>query len=325
MTSTVDTARSAGTPPPAARPGVRRRARRSLSDLATPYLMLGPAVLVMLALLCWPAVQVLFISFRKLDLGELVRGEVKWVGFDNYKNVLTDPDFWVISLRTAVFTVVLVASTLLIGLGIAVLMRHLAGWVRVVLQVCLVLAWATPIVATTTIFQWMFDQNYGILNKTLVKLGFDSYQGYSWFSTGTSTLTVIGILIVWQAVPFIAFTLYAGLIGTPKDLYEAAAIDGANGWSAFRAVSWPSVRPLLMLTTFLSVLWDFRAFTQVWAIRQGGPDGKSTTLPVLLYLKGIAGSHFGVSAAVAVLMLVILVAVTWRYVRLLVRSPETEL
>ncbi|GAA3064592.1 carbohydrate ABC transporter permease [Actinokineospora globicatena] len=325
MTSTVDTARSAGTPPPAARPGARRRARRPLSETALPYLMLAPAVVVMLALLAWPALQVLAISFRKLDLGELVRGEIKWVGFDNYTSILTDPEFWVIGLRTLLFTITVVLATLLLGLGIAVLMRHLSGWVRGVLQVCLVLAWATPIIATTTVFQWIFDQQYGILNKTLVLIGFDSFKGYSWFTSGTSTLAVIGLLVIWQAVPFIAFTLYAGLVNTPSDLYEAAAIDGASGWSAFRAVSWPSVRPLLTLVTFLSVLWDFKVFTQVWAIRQGGPDGESTTLPVLLYLRGIAASHFGVSAAVAVLMLVVLVAVTWRYMRLLVRSPETEL
>ncbi|PPK70822.1 sugar ABC transporter permease [Actinokineospora auranticolor] len=325
MTSSVDTARSAGATPPAARPGARRRARRPLSETAVPYLMLLPGVVIMLGLLAWPAVQVLFISFRKLDLGELVRGKVTWVGFDNYTKILSDPEFWEITLRTVVFTATVVAATLLLGLGIAVLMRHLSGWVRIVLQLCLVLAWGTPIIAATTVFQWMFDQEYGILNKTLVLLGFDSFKGHSWFASGASTLAVIGLLVVWQAVPFIAFTLYAGLISTPRDLYEAAAIDGASGWQAFRAVSWPSVRPMLALVTFLSVLWDFRVFTQVWAIRQGGPDGGSTTLPVLGYLRGIAGSHFGSGAAVAVLMLIVLVAVTWRYMRLLIRSPETEL
>jgi len=308
--------------PGAARP---RRPRRPLSDLAVPYLMLAPAVVLMLALLAWPALQVLGISFRKLDLGELVRGEVEWVGFDNYAEVLSDPEFWTVTVRTVVFTAAVVAVTVGLGLAIGVLMRHLGPGVRAVLQISLVLAWATPIVATTTVFQWMFDQEYGILNKTLVALGMDSFRGHSWFSSGASTLTVIGLLVLWQATPFIGFTLYAGLVNTPRDLYEAAAIDGATPWQAFRAVSWPSIRPMLTLVTFLSVLWDFKVFTQVWAIRQGGPDGGSTTLPVLLYLKGISASHFGVAAAVAVLMLVVLVAVTWRYMRLLVRSPETEL
>jgi N,N'-diacetylchitobiose transport system permease protein len=204
------------------------------------------------------------------------------------------------------------------------LMRHLSGPVRVSLQVTLVLAWATPILATTTVFQWIFDQQYGILNKTLVKLGFSSFQGFSWFSSGASTLTVIGILIVWQAVPFVCFTIYAGLLQAPRELYEAAAMDGASSWRSFTTVSWPSIRPLVTLATFLSVIWDFKVFAQVWAIRQGGPDGESTTLPVLLYLRGIAGRHFGVASAIAVLMILVLVVLTARYLQLLLRTREGD-
>jgi N,N'-diacetylchitobiose transport system permease protein len=282
-------------------------------------------VIVMLVLLGWPAVQVVGISFRLLDLGQLVRGEVVWVGFDNYAAILSDPEFWTITLRTVVFTAAIVAGTVLLGLVIAVLMRHLSGPVRVFLQVTLVLAWATPILATTTVFQWIFDQQYGILNKTLVKLGFSSFQGFSWFSSGASTLTVVGILIVWQAVPFVCFTIYAGLLQAPKELYEAAAMDGATSWQAFTTVSWPAVRPLVTLATFLSVIWDFKVFTQVWAIRQGGPDGESTTLPLLLYLRGIAGRHFGIASAVAVLMILVLVVLTVRYLQLLLRTREGDI
>jgi N,N'-diacetylchitobiose transport system permease protein len=278
----------------------------------------------MVVLLGWPAVQVIGISFRKLDLGELVRGELVWVGFDNYTAVLSDPEFWTITLRTVLFTASIVAATVLTGMLIALLMRHLSGPVRVALQVTLVLAWATPIVAATTMFQWIFDQQYGILNKTLVKLGFDSFQGFSWFSSGTSTLTVIGILIVWQAVPFVCFTIYAGLLQAPKELYEAAAMDGTSAWQSFTTVSWPSIRPLVTLATFLSVIWDFKVFAQVWAIRQGGPDGESTTLPLLMYLRGIAGRHFGVASAVAVLMILVLVVLTARYLQLLLRTREGD-
>jgi N,N'-diacetylchitobiose transport system permease protein len=314
----------AGTSPPAP-PRARRRRSVNLGEKTIPYLLLAPAVIVMLVLLGWPAVQVVGISFRQLDLGELVRGEIVWVGLDNYTSVLADPEFWTITLRTVVFTAAVVAGTVVLGMLIALLMRHLSGVVRVTLQVMLVLAWATPILATTTVFQWIFDQQYGILNKTLVKLGFDSFQGYSWFSSGTSTLTVIGLLIVWQAVPFVCFTIYAGLLQAPKELYEAAAMDGATAWQSFSTVSWPSIRPLVTLATFLSVIWDFKVFAQVWAIRQGGPDGESTTLPLLLYLRGIAGRHFGVASAVAVLMILVLVVLTARYLQLLLRTREGDI
>jgi N,N'-diacetylchitobiose transport system permease protein len=280
---------------------------------------------LVLVLLGWPTLQLLFTSLRKLDLRELVSGQLVWVGFDNYATMLNDPEFWTITLRTLIFTASVVAATVIGGLLVAVLMRHLNPVVRVVLQITLVLAWAVPNIAATTIFQWIFDQQYGILNKTLDRLGMHSFIGYSWFSTGPAVLFIIGLIIAWQGIPFVAFSLYAGLVGVPREQYEAAGIDGASAWQTFRAVSWPGLRPIVTMVTFLSVIWDFNVFAQVWAIRAGGPDGGSTTLPVLLYLKGIAGSHFGAAAAIAMFMLLILIIVTTRYIQLLVRSREADL
>jgi N,N'-diacetylchitobiose transport system permease protein len=324
MTATTQLAVPAGAPPPAP-PRAGRARRLGVGERVLPYLLLAPAVVSLLVLLGWPALQVVAISFRKLDLGELVRGEIVWVGFANYVEVLNDPEFWTVTLRTVVFTAACVGATVLCGLLIALLLRHLAPRVRVTLQVCLVLAWAVPILAATTVFQWIFDQQYGILNKTLVALGFESFRGFSWFASGASTLTVIAILIVWQAVPFVTFTIYAGLLTAPRELYEAAGIDGASSWQTFTTVSWPTIRPMVTLATFLSVIWDFRVIAQVWAIRQGGPDGESTTLPVLLYLKGIAGRHFGVASAVAVLMIIALLLITARYLQLLLRTKEGDI
>ncbi len=317
----------AGTTPPASPrvPTLRTRRRKGFSDAVLPYLLLLPGVVAIGALLIWPTLQLVLISFRKLDLRELVTGQLVWVGIDNYTEVLGDPEFWTITFRTLIFMASVVAATILVGLLVAVLMRQLHPVVRVILQVALVVAWATPHVATTTIFQWIFDQQYGILNKTLDLLGFEGFIGHSWFGSGASTLTVIGLLITWQAVPFIAFSLYAGLIGVPREQYEAAGIDGAGPFQTFRTVSWPAIQPVLTIVTFLSVIWDFRVFTQVWAVRQGGPDGESTTLPVYMYLKGIAGSHFGSAGAIAMIMLLVLVVLLARYIQLLLRSKEVEL
>ncbi|AHH93864.1 sugar ABC transporter permease [Kutzneria viridogrisea] len=325
MTVTTNTAVPVGAPPPAPRATAPERPRkRLLGQQAIPYLLLLPATLAVLVMLGYPVLSVVLTSFRQLDLGELVQGEVVWKGLDNYREILSDPNFWVITGRTLVFTAACVASTVLGGLGVALLMRHASRGVRLVLQLSLVFAWAMPLLSATTVFQWMFDQNYGILNKTLVQLGFHQFAGFSWFSTGLSTMAVIVILIAWQGIPFVAFTLYAGIVGVPADLYEAAGLDGASSWQTFRAVTWTALRPLVNVVTFLSLLWDFKVFAQVWAIRQGGPDGGSTTLPVLQFLKGIATSHFGVAAAVSVIMIVLLVAVTWQNLRLMLRSEGVD-
>lgn len=327
MTATVHSPAPADSPPPAQR---RRgtfggRIRALASPKTVPYLLMAPAVVAILALLGYPVVSALLVSFRKLDLTQLVHHRTVWIGIANYEEILSSPEFWSITIRTVLFTVACVVATLLGGLVMAMLIKHSYRGVRLALQIVLLLAWAMPIIAATTVFQWIFDQNYGILNKTLVGLGLDSFAGYNWFSTGLSTLVIIGMLITWQAMPFAALTLYAGLLAVPGDLYEAAAIDGAGRWQAFRSVTWPALRPILVLTVFLELLWDIRAFTQVWAIRQGGPAGGSTTLPVLQYLKGISGHHYGIAAAVSVLLIAIIVVLTAQYIRLLVRSQEVKL
>ncbi|QFZ16423.1 carbohydrate ABC transporter permease [Saccharothrix syringae] len=309
----------------AARPDGAPRRRGSAFDRVLPYLLLAPAVVAILWLIGWPVLSVLVTSFRRLNLRELTRGQVVWTGFDNYAQILGDPGFWTIALRTVVFTALVVAASVVAGLLIALLMRQVNPVVRIALQVAMLLAWAMPLVAATTVYQWIFDQQYGILNKTLVKVGFDGFAGFSWFSTGTSTLGVIGLLIVWQAVPFLAFSLYAGVIGIPKDQYEAAGMDGASAWQTFRAVTWPELRPLMTMVTFLSLLWDFKVFAQIWAMRKGGPDGGSTTLPVYQYLEGISQSHFGVAAAVSVVMVLLLALLTFQYLRRLVGSQEGAL
>jgi N,N'-diacetylchitobiose transport system permease protein len=325
MTAVSTTRAAADTVPP---PRGRRStgpSRRSRRGKMTPYLLMSPALLAIAALLGAPAVLVLVTSFQKLDLGQLVTGNTVWVGFDNFKTVLSDPAFWSDAVRTVLFTAGCVVTTMLLGLLIALLLTKLGKAVRIFLQIALVLAWAMPILAATTVFQWMFDAHYGILNKTLVELGFSSFKEHSWFASGASTLVIIGILIVWQATPFVAFTVYAGLVSIPGEVYEASALDGANAWQTFRSVSWPGIAPIVALTTFLQLLWDFKVFTQVWAIKQGGPNGGSTTLPILQYLDGIANNHFGTAAAVSVLMIVIIVAITFTYIRMLLRSQEVEL
>ncbi|ASO18053.1 N,N'-diacetylchitobiose transport system permease protein [Actinoalloteichus hoggarensis] len=306
------------------KPAAEPRAPRRRLERLMPYLLLAPALITLIVLLGYPAVSVLTTSFRELGRGELVRGEVVWTGFDNYVEVLGDSEFWMITLRTVLFTATCVALTIGIALLLALLMRRLPGGVRLLLQVSLLLAWAMPQLSATTVFQWIFDQNYGILNKTLVAIGFEGFERYSWFTTGLSTMAIIATLIVWQAVPFVAMTLYAALVGIPQDQYESAGLDGASAWQTFRNVTLPPLAPMLALVTFMSILWDFKVFAQVWAFRQGGPNGGSTTLPVLQYVEGIARGNFGVAAAISVLMVIVLMAISAQYLRLLLRSQGSE-
>lgn len=148
---------------------------------------------------------------------------------------------------------------------------------------------------------------------------------YNWLGTQTSTYFVIILLLVWQSVPFVAINLYAATTTIPKELYEAASLDGAGGWKSFTSVTLPFLRPFLYATTFLEVIWIFKAFTQVFAINEGGPDRLTETLPVYAYVEGVGNQHFGVGAAISFLTIVALLVITSYYLRMVLKQEEDEL
>ncbi|RZS82839.1 carbohydrate ABC transporter membrane protein 1 (CUT1 family) [Motilibacter rhizosphaerae] len=309
--------------PSASPPPVRRRRSARVREQAVAYALLAPAVVVLAGLLAYPAVRVLLISFQELNRREIVLHQTKWVGLQNYRSVFTGAKIWTVTGRTVVFTGILVATTVFVGLGVALLLQRLSRPTRIALQAALVAAWAMPIISATTVFQWLFDENYGIVDKTLAGIGFSSWRHHPWFFTGHSGLFVIGLLIVWQAVPFVAFSVYAGILGIDRDLYEAAGLDGAGAVRSFRSITWPMLKPLVLLLTFLSLIWDFRAFTQIYAFRRGGPAGSTTTLSVLQYVTGISQAHYGKAAVVSVFMIAVLVLLSAQYLRLLLKSEKT--
>jgi N,N'-diacetylchitobiose transport system permease protein len=313
------TAATPGTRGPAGPPDQGRR--RSSGWL--PYALVAPSVVVLLVLLGWPVVRDVLISFQRLGLAELVQRRTVWVGLANYADVLTDPFFWTVVVRTVVFTLVNVALTMLLGTLVALLLQAVSRGVRVTLSVALVLAWAVPPISATVIFQWLFDTQFGIVNQVLTGLGGD-FTNHSWFATGISTFAVITTLVVWQAIPLVALSLYASTTAVGTELYEAAAIDGAGAWRRFTAVTWPAIRPMVLVLAFLSVVWDFKVFTQVYGIRQGGPNRETVTMALYAYQQGIGSRQFGTAAAISVIMMVLLTAGLAWYARMMVRSADDD-
>ena len=305
-----------GTAPVTATPGPSRRRGGWL-----PYALVAPSIAAIAVLLGWPVIRDVLISFQQLGLAELIQRRTVWVGLANYREVLSDPFFWTVVARTVAFTVVNVALTMLLGLLVALLLQAVARGVRVALSIALVLAWAVPPISATVIFQWLFDTQFGVVNWALTSLGGD-FTNHSWFATGLSTFGIITLLVVWQAIPLVALSLYAGTTSVDGELYEAAAIDGAGGWQRFTAVTWPAIRPIALVLTFLSAIWDFKVFTQIYGIRQGGPNRETVTMALYAYQQGIGSRQFGVAAAISVIMVLLLVAVLAGYLRLMVRSVE---
>jgi N,N'-diacetylchitobiose transport system permease protein len=308
---------------PAPLPVASRRRKRGGS---LPYLLVLPSVLVMAGVLGFPLVKLLDLSTRKYGLGELIRRVPgASVGLDNYRTIVGDPFFRSVALRTILFATVCVALTMLIGTLIALLMQALSQRMRTLVSVGLLCAWAVPAITATIIWKWLFESEFGVVNWVLTALGVGDYYGHGWFLETSTAFAVIAAVVVWMSVPFVALTLRAGLTQIPDELYEAAAIDGANAWRMFRSVTFPMLKPVFMILATLSTIWDFRVFTQVWIMTRGGPSKGTYTIGVYAYIESFAASRFGSAAAMAVVMVAILLVVTAVYIRSLFKDTGQDI
>ncbi|NBE51101.1 carbohydrate ABC transporter permease [Streptomyces boluensis] len=303
----------------------RTAAARARTTALAPYLLLFPALAATLLLLGWPLVKNGLLSFQNLNMRQLIQHLTEWNGIDNYAEVLASSEFWRVAVRSVLFTGANVVLIMIFGTLVGLLLARLGSKMRLTLLIGLVLAWAMPPIAGTTVFQWLFAQRFGVVNWVLDKLGFHSMADHNWLGTQFSTFAVVTLLIVWQSIPFVAINLYAATTTIPKELYEAASLDGAGAWTSFTSVTMPFLRPFLLATTFLEVIWVFKAFTQVFAINEGGPDRLTEILPVYAYIEGFGNQHFGMGSAIALLTIVILLALTSYYLRIVLKQEEDEL
>ena len=305
-----------GTAPLAALPGGRRSSgsRRRRRGGLLPYVLLVPTLVAIGVGLGYPLVRLVVMSTQEFGRSQQFGAPAPYVGTDNYAEIFGNPTFWDVLWRSLIFCAVCVILTIGLGTLLALLLERLGTVMRTGLSVALLLAWATPALTATIVWQWIFDARYGVVNWLLVKLGAD-YEGHSWLSEPLSFFFVAGLIVVWMGVPFVAFTLYAGMTQIPSEVMEAAAIDGAGGWQRFRDVTWPALKPIFVVLTALSTLWDLRVFTQVFVLqRAGGIVRETNTLGVYAFRQA-GGDNFGLGAAVAVVMVGITLLLTVFHLR----------
>ncbi|WP_433544224.1 carbohydrate ABC transporter permease (plasmid) [Streptomyces sp. CA-294286] len=311
----------APSPPPTPVPPGRRRA---VPGSLWPYLLIAPTVLGIAVLLAYPLARNLLISLQHYGMAELIRGGAPFAGLENYREILADAEFWRVTRRTLWWTAINVVLIMVIGTAVALMLQRLGKKMRTLVLSGLVLAWASPVIATTTVFQWLFSSRLGVVNWLLVRLGFESFQDYSWLAHGPAAFTVLVLLVVWQSVPFVAITLHSALTTVPTELFESARIDGAGGWRIFHSITLPLLRPIFGLVLSLEVIWVFRCFAQIWAVTGGGPGGATTTLPVYAYQVARSLHRYDLGAAAATVTVLILIAALILYFRQMFRQ-ETEL
>ena len=317
-----------GDPGSGADPGDRRAAAPRFNwrkTERTPYLLAIPVVVLVLGLLGYPLYRMAAVSLQKYEQPQLWGLKpASWVGLQNYTNLLSDPVFWAVVRRTATFTVASVAISVLLGLGIALLMGRTATWVRYTMITAMMIVWAMPQLVSSQVFVWMIDADWGVVNWLIDQIPGVDFTKHSWFADANQGWIIITALVVWQGLPFLAITLHAGLSQVPRELKEAAAIDGANAWHAFRAVTLPILRPLLGIVTTLSVIWNFQVFTQVWTLRFGKPERDYQTLATYAYSQAFQNGKYGLGSAVSIITVLLILGVMAFYVRQMFKIGEAD-
>jgi ABC-type sugar transport system permease subunit len=310
---------------------IRRRARRSLRRRWVPYVLLLPSAVAIGLLLWWPTIQIAVYSFQNYGIPQIIgSAPTQWVGLSNFSSILSDPEFWSSLRITVVFSAVVVPVTMLAGTLIGLLLHRLGPKMAALVSTTALLAWATPATAASVLFVWLFDPDGGVTDWLLQRLpgwldGGAKWNGFNWTNAPLPAYTLITLLVVWQAFPFIAVSVLAGLKMIPGELYDAARVDGAGWWRTFWKVTYPLLKPIFLVLLLLSIIWDFAVFTQAYLVTGELGNRNEYNLGIYAYDKAFTTPpSYGLGSALALILTVVLLIITVGYVRASVRQGAIQ-
>lgn len=257
-------------------------------------------------------------SFNSVNI--IKQGEMHFVGLQNYAQMISDPVFHIALRNTAIWTLGVVSLQYLLGLVVALLLNEpipLRGLFRGLVLV----PWVVPSVVAALDWRWIYAPDYGILNYVLSSIGVIS-DPLQWLSDRHLAMLAVIIVGVWKSTPFMAVVLLAGLQSIPKELYDAAEVDGASMLQRFWYITFPNLRYLSMIVTMLAIIWTFNDFDIVYVMTKGGPSNATHLLSTYAYLSAFTYSDLGYAAAISVVMLVILLVFAIFYSRMLTKGNE---
>ncbi len=282
-----------------------------------PYLLITPALIVILAVVFVPAVNAILMSFQSYDLRR--PSEIGFVGLSNYVEVMQDPLFWSSLWRTVLWVLFGVGFQFVFGFALALLLNKKFKGRGLVRSVSLI-PWVTPGVLIGLMWRWIYDGSYGVLNDILLKLGFiqDKIPFLAQESTAFQSVVVT---IIWQGIPFFALMLLAGLQGVPHELYEAGDIDGANVFQQLFHITIPSLKNTIFVTTLLRIIWVANSVDVIFNMTGGGPAYASQTLSVYVFNKANS-LNLGYSSTMSILLTLMLLVVAVPYLKNMFKNQE---
>jgi len=294
----------APTPPPTQVPASTRRLR--LGRSLEPYAFIAPTAVLMLVLMIVPIVLVIGYSF--LD-NVILNDDPEFVGVENFVTVLTDGVFATAIGNTLIFTFVSVIAHLLIGLGFAMLLNSplVSRTSRAVFRVIYILPWLFTAAVIAVLWRMLLNPN-GVVNYLLS-------TDVEWLASPALALASVTFINIWAGYPFFMISMLAGLQGIPADLYEAATVDGANGWQRFRNVTLPQLRPIIISMMLLDLIWTSQQFALIWMTTGGGPIHATEMLSTFTYKLAFSRYEFALASTSAVLILLFSMVLAFFYVR----------
>jgi len=264
-----------------------------------------PALMVMLAMVVYPLVYGIVISFYDTNLVN----KFNFVGLKYYGRLIKDHTFYASLWKTAVFTFATVAGRTILALAFSTILVKENMPCKKLFRSILVLPWFFPDVVIGILWKWLYNTNYGLFNHVLRSLNIIE-QPVEWLSNTHTALGAVIVASIWKGFPFMMVMLMAALQTIPKDLYEAAELDGCNTFQQFRNVTLPGIMPVLSTTLMLEIMWCFKHFTLVWNLTKGGPVDATQVVSIDIYKTGFEYMRFGESSTRAVFVFVIIIVLT---------------
>jgi len=283
-----------------------------------PYIFLFPILFMLGGIFIYPICVAIRLSFYNAQMASF--SNAKYIGLQNYWNILHDPFFWSSLKLTLIYSVCTVIGSYVVGLFLAVMLNNRFKG-RAFARAIIVLPWAIPDLAALLIWGWMFDPQYGILNYLLWSAGIVQ-QGFSWLSNTSMAMPSILIVTIWKWFPFSALILLAGLQSIPQDLYEAAYIDGANRIQCFFNITLPGLRAVSKILLLLLSVWSFGSFVIIYILTGGGPARATETLSIQVYMKAFRFGQVGEADALGMFLLLIALVFSIVYFKFILKEES---
>jgi len=281
------------------------------------FLLYAPSLLIIFFIVIYPMLYAAYLSTWYYHLVRLA--DRRFVGMDNYVRILSDPEFWASLVKGMIFTFGSLAPQLVFGLALAQLLNHPRLKWKMLWRGLAITPWLVPTVTVAIIFRWMFHDIYGIVNHLLMQLGIIKHP-VAWLAHQGLAMLILIVTNVWRGLPLMITMFLAGLQGIPKELYDAAVVDGAGGWQRYFRITLPLLAPVILIAGILRTIWIFNFYDLPWVMTRGGPANSTATPPIYAYLRAFSGYRLGEGGAITILLFSVLMVFAVVYFWLRKRS-----